>query len=135
MQIQAPWYKSMGDIYLCQYFISWLKLQAKEVIVMASGAAFGVCHTVDVMMSWLGCLVLMDTVWLWFFIKSVGKQAAVPVPFSKRLSQMTVLHQKEMMFSHGHMLFGISSSATLCCPLIRCIYSSWTLEFGKGLKN
>jgi len=55
----------MEDIYQWQYFISWQKLQANEVIVvMASGTALGVCHTADVMMSWLGCLVHLDTLWL-----------------------------------------------------------------------
>lgn len=99
-----------------QYFIPWLKLQANEVIlVMGSGATFGVCHTVDVMMSWLGSLVLMDTVWLWFFIKSVEKQAAMPVPYSKRPSQMTVHHQKEIVFSHDCML-SASLRQSLCCP-------------------
>lgn len=95
----------MEDIYQWQYFISWQKLQANEVIVMASGAAFGVCHAVDVMMSWSGCLVHLDTLWLWFFFHSVGKQAVVPVPSSKGLLQ--VHYQKEMVFSHGHMFFGI----------------------------
>lgn len=99
-----------------QYFIPWLKLQANEVIVvMASGATFGVCHRVGVMMSWLGRLVLMDTVWLWLFIKSVEKQAAMPVPFSKRLSQMSVHHHKEIVFSHNCML-PASFRHSLCCP-------------------
>lgn len=111
----------MEDIYQWQYFISWQKLRANEVVVvMASGAAFGVCVTADVMMRWLGCLVHLDALWLWFFINSVGKQAAVPVPCSKGLLQMTVHYRKEMVFSHSHMFFGIP----LCACSETCLFPS-----------
>lgn len=72
--------------------------QMRQLFVMVFGVVFGVCHIVHVMISWLGCLVLLDTLWLLFSINSVWKQAPVPVPFHKGQLQMTVHDQRKQYF-------------------------------------
>lgn len=67
-----------------------------------------------------------------------GKSSFLPLPLSEGLSQMSVHYQKEMVFSHGHMFFGIPlcNSPENCLSLSEMVYAQ-NLNTGlvKGLRN
>lgn len=111
----------MEDIYQWQYFVFLAKNASKW-----GNCCYGFwsCHTADIMMTWLGCPVHLDTLRLWFFINSVGKPAAVPVPFIEGLLQMSVHYQKEIVFSYDRVCslgFPSALRKPVCCSQRWCI--------------